>query len=317
MYSQLHNLHHDLSLGCFIISGKKLCTCLWLFTVPCCTRPWPPNDLLLLDFSCRWTHAACDLCDWLLSSSKEFSGLIHAAYVSKLHFFPWLRTIPGYGNARFVFPCISCGHLGSLHFAAVTNNTALIICIQAWCGLDAFLSRGCSPRSGVFWVTWWLCQLPTWKQVWTEDKSQWHEALCPASDSAISLESALLGCSTSLVTFPSSEGAGFDCFCCGSHCFDGAPSPFHQPHLVRSHLPAEPRGKPKNTEVGSLSLLRGTFLTQDLNQGLLHCRQILYQLSYQRSPHVGWCVQSSIRDTAPERSSWFLLSLHFFPFELY
>ena len=41
--------------------------------------------------------------------------------------------------------------------------------------------------------------------------------------------------------------------------------------------------KPKNTGVGSLSLLQGIFLTQELNQGLLHCRQIPYQLSYQGS----------------------------------
>ena len=45
-------------------------------------------------------------------------------------------------------------------------------------------------------------------------------------------------------------------------------------------LPAEPPGKPKNTGVGSLSLLQGIFPTQEFNQGLLHCRQILYQLSY-------------------------------------
>ena len=49
-------------------------------------------------------------------------------------------------------------------------------------------------------------------------------------------------------------------------------------------LPAEPPGKPKNTGVGSLSLLQGIFPTQELNQGLLHCRQILYQLSYQGRP---------------------------------
>ena len=48
-------------------------------------------------------------------------------------------------------------------------------------------------------------------------------------------------------------------------------------------LPAEPPGKPKNTGVGSLSLLQGIFPTQKLNQGFLHCRQILYQLSYQGS----------------------------------
>ena len=34
----------------------------------------------------------------------------------------------------------------------------------------------------------------------------------------------------------------------------------------------------------SLSLLLGIVPTQELNQGLLHCRQILYQLSYQGSP---------------------------------
>ena len=49
-------------------------------------------------------------------------------------------------------------------------------------------------------------------------------------------------------------------------------------------LPAEQPGKPKNTGMGSLSLLQPLFLTQQSNQGLLHCRRILYQLSYQGSP---------------------------------
>ena len=42
--------------------------------------------------------------------------------------------------------------------------------------------------------------------------------------------------------------------------------------------------KPKNTEVDSL--LYGILLTQELNRGLLHCRRILYQLSYQGSPGI-------------------------------
>ena len=46
------------------------------------------------------------------------------------------------------------------------------------------------------------------------------------------------------------------------------------PTLPGDSLPAEPQGKPKNTGVGSLSLLQRIFLTQELNQGLLHCRQI-------------------------------------------
>ena len=36
--------------------------------------------------------------------------------------------------------------------------------------------------------------------------------------------------------------------------------------------------------MSSLSLLQQIFPTQGLNQGLLHCRQILYQLSYQGIP---------------------------------
>ena len=56
------------------------------------------------------------------------------------------------------------------------------------------------------------------------------------------------------------------------------------PAVQADSLPAEPQGKPKNTGVGSLSFLQQIFLTQELNQGLLHCRQILYQLSYQGSP---------------------------------
>ena len=38
--------------------------------------------------------------------------------------------------------------------------------------------------------------------------------------------------------------------------------------------------------MGSLSLLQGIFPIQELNQGFLHCRQILCQLSYQGSPII-------------------------------
>ena len=58
------------------------------------------------------------------------------------------------------------------------------------------------------------------------------------------------------------------------------------PILQVDSLPSESPGKTKNTRVDSLSLLQGIFPTQELNQGLLHCRQILYQLSYQGS--VTW-----------------------------
>ena len=56
------------------------------------------------------------------------------------------------------------------------------------------------------------------------------------------------------------------------------------PELQADSSPAEPQRKPKNTGVDILSFLQGIFLTQESNLGLLHCRQILYQLSYQGSP---------------------------------
>ena len=40
----------------------------------------------------------------------------------------------------------------------------------------------------------------------------------------------------------------------------------------------------QNTGIGSLSPLQQIFPTQEVNRGLLHCRWILYQLSYQGSP---------------------------------
>ena len=56
------------------------------------------------------------------------------------------------------------------------------------------------------------------------------------------------------------------------------------PVLQVDSLLSEPPGKPKNTRVGSLSLFQQIFPTQESNWGLLHCRRILYQLSYHRRP---------------------------------
>ena len=42
------------------------------------------------------------------------------------------------------------------------------------------------------------------------------------------------------------------------------------PALRADFLPAEPPGKPKNTGMGSLSLLQQVFLTLESNQDLLH-----------------------------------------------
>ena len=54
--------------------------------------------------------------------------------------------------------------------------------------------------------------------------------------------------------------------------FRGFPDPgieLLSPALQADSLPAEPRGKPKSTGVGGLSLLQQIFPTQELNQHLL------------------------------------------------
>ena len=56
------------------------------------------------------------------------------------------------------------------------------------------------------------------------------------------------------------------------------------PPLQADSAPSEPPGKPEITGVGSLPLLQRIFPTQESDWGLLRCRWILYQLSYQGSP---------------------------------
>ena len=66
----------------------------------------------------------------------------------------------------------------------------------------------------------------------------------------------------------------------------GASKPVDQTqvsHIAGNSLSAGPQCKPKNTGVGSISLLQQIFLTQELNWGLLNFRWVLYQLSYQGS----------------------------------
>ena len=46
----------------------------------------------------------------------------------------------------------------------------------------------------------------------------------------------------------------------------------------------------QNTRVGSLSHLQGIFPTPDWNRGLLHCRWILYQLSYDPGKSLIVCM---------------------------
>ena len=84
------------------------------------------------------------------------------------------------------------------------------------------------------------------------------------------------------------------------------PNPGIEPRSLtfwEDFLPSKPPGKPKNTGVGDLSLLQGTFPTQELNQGLQHCRRILYQLSYQGSSLVWHQRKSRVESRLPPTQS--------------
>ena len=58
-----------------------------------------------------------------------------------------------------------------------------------------------------------------------------------------------------------------------------------QPHRLQPTRLFRPWNFPgKNTGLGCHFLLQGIFLTQELNPGLPHCRQMLYRLSHLGSP---------------------------------
>ena len=76
------------------------------------------------------------------------------------------------------------------------------------------------------------------------------------------------------------------------------------PALQADSSPAEPQEKPKNTEVGNISLLPQIFPTQESNWGLLHCRQILYQLSYQGSPGILELVDFPFSRRSSQPRNW-------------
>ena len=70
----------------------------------------------------------------------------------------------------------------------------------------------------------------------------------------------------------------------------------------------------QNTGVGSLSLLQGIFPIQESKRGLLHCRWILYQLSYQgsRRRKMQCLLRASLKCFTP----WLRLCIFFYSSEL-
>ena len=78
-----------------------------------------------------------------------------------------------------------------------------------------------------------------------------------------------------------------------------------QPHgvqLARLLCPWDPPGK--NTGVDCYFLPQEIFPTQESNLGLLHCRQMIYQLSYEGSPLQRLWLTNSAEDS---ELIWYLL----------
>ena len=77
------------------------------------------------------------------------------------------------------------------------------------------------------------------------------------------------------------------CFCGGESVSCSAVSSSLWPHGLKPTRLLHTWNSPgKNTGVSCHAFLQGIFQTQGSNQGLLHCRQIFYQLSHQGSPFM-------------------------------
>ena len=153
-----------------------------------------------------------------------------------------------------------------------------VVASKPWCSLTC---RCFIPISGLLAVCLWLCLISSHKNtghigpVWPHWNLTWHlqrPYLQIRSHSQI-LESGLQyvlkseteSCSvTSNSLWPHSSVVSNSL---GSH---GLYSPWNS--------------LGQNTGVGCHALLQGIFATRGSNPGLLHCRQILYQLSHKESP---------------------------------
>ena len=86
------------------------------------------------------------------------------------------------------------------------------------------------------------------------------------------------------------------------------------PHHVRSRsLPAEPQGKPRILEWVAYPFSRGSSRPRNGTGVSCIAGGFITNRAIRAAPMSGRCVQSPISDTAPERSSWTLFFLHFFP----
>ena len=141
-------------------------------------------------------------------------------------------------------------------------------------------------------VNWWLL----WKTVWYILKKLKTQLPCDPAISVLDIY-FFKNENTNSKRYPYPSVHSSMCVCLISwSCLTLWPSGLYPARLLSSW-----DSPGKNTGVGSHSLLQGIFPTQGWNPGLLHCRQILYCLSHQGSPH------GSILFTTVNRSN---LSVH-------
>ena len=93
-------------------------------------------------------------------------------------------------------------------------------------------------------------------------------------------------------------------------------------HIAGRYLPAEPQRKPKNTEVGSLSLLQWIFPAHESNPDILRCRQIFTSWASRETHTVinRWrnssCRNLSLGTLASMQNSWCIKLLRVALFEM-
>ena len=149
-------------------------------------------------------------------------------------------------------------------FCQAMGHTWVALAVH-WNHLGSFSNYWCSgPTFGETDFNWSGCSLGRSLKILRE-VSEWVKVaqscltLCDPMDYTVHLQARVLEC----VAFPFSRGSS-------------QPRDWTQvSHTAGRFFTSWAIGKPKNTGVGSLSFLQKIFLTQELNQALLHCRQIL------------------------------------------
>ena len=141
-----------------------------------------------------------------------------------------------------------------------------LLCLTSfsWDGCTRIFACWCLFRMFPVWTSYWICLV-----------TQSCLTLCDPVD-CVAQQGPLLHWDS----WGKNIGASHYALLQGIFPTQGSNEP-RFPTLQADSLLSEPRGKPENSGVGCHALLQGIFPTKELNQGLLLCRQILYQLSYQ------------------------------------